>query len=243
MCIIDQIQVTLTERCDKQQLLCAGDALDENFQLSEEDDGEEDASEEGSDKDADKDATDAKRAQQASGSHPLQQSFKAAAGELLKKYGVAPDDAGGCLRKKLPERHGKVCPKSAMHCVGPIPELIQSRLLATLSVQLLGAEDEEAEGEEEEEESGADDAENKSAEVSDEDQPDVEDADEEKEVDDEDEEEEEDEEDDLDVEAEPDHGAPGEHMQTLGKCRFMANAGSSSCRLIPSDLDQSHKCC
>ena len=32
--------------------------------------------------------------QQASGSHPLQQSLKAAAGELLRKYGVAPEDAG-----------------------------------------------------------------------------------------------------------------------------------------------------
>ena len=69
--------------------------MDENFQLSDEEqeDGEEDDSEEGSDKDAEGDATDAKRAQQASGSHPLQQSFKAAAGELLKKYGVAPGDA------------------------------------------------------------------------------------------------------------------------------------------------------
>ena len=44
-----------------------------------------------------RDATDAKRAGQASGAHPLQQSFKAAAGELLKKYGMAPDDAGGLV--------------------------------------------------------------------------------------------------------------------------------------------------
>ena len=68
--------------------------MDENFQLSEEEDGEEGDSEEGSDEDAEGDATDAKRVQQASGSHPLQQSFKAAAGELLRKYGVSPDDAG-----------------------------------------------------------------------------------------------------------------------------------------------------
>ena len=59
---------------------------------------EEDDSQEESDEDAELAGTDAKRAAQASGSHPLQQSFKAAAGELLKKYGIATGDAGRPLR-------------------------------------------------------------------------------------------------------------------------------------------------
>ena len=62
----------------------------------EDDDGdEEDGSREESDEDAEEDASDVRHARQTPGSHPLQQSFKAAAGELLKKYGLAPEDAGG----------------------------------------------------------------------------------------------------------------------------------------------------
>lgn len=76
--------------------------MDDNFDLSGEEEGadvdEEDDSQEASDEDAELAGTDAKRAAQASGSHPLQQSFKAAAGELLKKYGIATDDAGRPLR-------------------------------------------------------------------------------------------------------------------------------------------------
>jgi nucleolar protein 14 len=71
----------------------AGDALDENFELSDED-GSRDAS--GSDEEEEATGADAKRATQASGDHPLQKSFKAAAAELLKKYGMQTADAGGC---------------------------------------------------------------------------------------------------------------------------------------------------
>ena len=82
--------------------LFTGDALDD-FDLSGEkedsDEDEEDDSQEGSIEDAEEDATDAKRAGQASGAHPLQQRFKAAAGELLKKYGMAPDDTGALVFK------------------------------------------------------------------------------------------------------------------------------------------------
>ena len=77
--------------------LCTGDALDENCDLSgDEDDGDGDDSQE----ESEEDAAATGRAQQASGSHPLQQSFKAAAGELLKKYGIAPDDAGGLVSRR-----------------------------------------------------------------------------------------------------------------------------------------------
>ena len=76
-----------------------GDALDENFELSgDEEDDEEGSAEDGdSEGDAELNATDAKRAAQAAGDHPLQQNFQAAASELLKKYGVATDDAGGLM--------------------------------------------------------------------------------------------------------------------------------------------------
>ena len=76
-----------------------GDALDDNFELSgDEEDDEEGSAEEGdSEGDDELNATDAKRAAQAAGDHPLQQSFQAAASELLKKYAVATDDAGGLM--------------------------------------------------------------------------------------------------------------------------------------------------
>ena len=76
-----------------------GDALDENFELSgDEEDDEAGSAEEGdSEGDDELNATDAKRAAQAAGDHPLQQRFQAAASELLEKYGVAADDAGGLM--------------------------------------------------------------------------------------------------------------------------------------------------
>ena len=77
----------------------AGDALDENFELSgDEEDDEEGSAEEGdSEGDDEVNATDAKRTAQAAGDHHLQQSFQAAASELLKKYGVATDNTGGLM--------------------------------------------------------------------------------------------------------------------------------------------------
>lgn len=78
-------------------IIHAGDALDDNFDLSGDDEDDEEGSEEEEESDIELDATDAKRAAQASGSHPLQESFRAAASELLKKYGVAADDAGVLL--------------------------------------------------------------------------------------------------------------------------------------------------
>ena len=79
--------------------MCTGDALDENFELTgDEEDDEEGSAEAGeSEGDDELDATDAKRAAQAAGDDPLQQSFHAAAAELLKKYGVATDGAGGLV--------------------------------------------------------------------------------------------------------------------------------------------------
>lgn len=78
-----------------------GDALDENFELNgdegdaqEDNDGDGPQEEDGSEEEPEQDATDVKRAAQAAGSHPLQQSLRAAAGELLRKYGVATEDAG-----------------------------------------------------------------------------------------------------------------------------------------------------
>ena len=73
-----------------------GDALDEL--TGDEEDDEEGSAEEGdSERDDELDATDAKRAAQAAGGDPLQQSFRATASELLKKYGVATADAGGLM--------------------------------------------------------------------------------------------------------------------------------------------------
>ena len=59
-----------------------GDALDDNFELSgDEEDDEEGSAEEGdSEGDDELNATDAKSAAQAAGDHPLQQSFQAAVG-------------------------------------------------------------------------------------------------------------------------------------------------------------------
>ena len=82
-------------------MVCTGDALDENFDLNEDeedadedDDGDGSQEEDGSEEEPEQDAKDVKRAAQAAGSHPLQQSLRAAASELLRKYGVATEDAG-----------------------------------------------------------------------------------------------------------------------------------------------------
>ena len=76
-----------------------GDALDENFELTgDEEDDEGSSTEEGESEASDElDATDAERTAQAARYDPLQQSFKAAASELLKKYGVNTDGAGGLM--------------------------------------------------------------------------------------------------------------------------------------------------
>lgn len=78
-----------------------GDALDENFELDEDeegadedDDGYGSQEEDGSGEEPEQDAKDVKRAAQAAGSHPLQQSLRAAADQLLRKYGVPTEDAG-----------------------------------------------------------------------------------------------------------------------------------------------------
>ena len=82
-------------------MVCTGDALDENFELDEDeedadedDDGDGSQEEDGSGEEAEQDAKDVKRTAQAAGSHPLQQSLRAAAGQLLRKYGVAAEGTG-----------------------------------------------------------------------------------------------------------------------------------------------------
>jgi hypothetical protein len=81
-------------------LLChlpAGDDLDENFALPDEEDEGEDGSELGSDEGGN--ALDARRQAAAAGDHPLQKAFRQAAAKLAAKYGVeaaaGPGEEGG----------------------------------------------------------------------------------------------------------------------------------------------------
>ncbi len=71
--------------------MVAGDALDDEFEFSEEDEGSEEE-EEGEEEELSR--LDARRKQRASGGDELQQRFKAESAALLEKYGIEASEAG-----------------------------------------------------------------------------------------------------------------------------------------------------
>ncbi|CAL8463440.1 g2974 [Coccomyxa elongata] len=70
----------------------SGDALEDEFQLSEEDEDEESGSEEEDEEPVSK--LDARRKARAAGDDELQMQFKAESAALLEKYGIKPSEAG-----------------------------------------------------------------------------------------------------------------------------------------------------
>lgn len=79
--------------CLKNGACClAGDALDDNFDFSDEDEGS--GSEEGDEDEEGVSRLDARRKQRASGKDELQQRFKAESAALLEKYGIKASEAG-----------------------------------------------------------------------------------------------------------------------------------------------------